>query len=86
MDFPIRMYATSWCPDCRDAREFLRDREICFEETDIDADPGAADFVVRANSGKRKVPTFNVGGRIFHCSPFDAAKMIKELGLQEADS
>ena len=86
MNVSIRMYATSWCGDCRNAREFLRKRQLPFEEIDIDKHPEAADFVKRANNGKRKVPTFDVAGRIFHCSPFDAAKMISELGLQQADS
>jgi len=81
MAAPLRMYATSWCPDCRRAREFLRERQLPFEEIDIDAHPEAAEFVRRANSGKRKVPTFDVGGRIFPCSPFDGRKLAQELGL-----
>ena len=81
MDASIRMYSTSWCPDCRNARQFLRDRQLPFEEIDIEEHPEAAEFVKEANRGKRKVPTFDVCGRVFHCSPFDAAKMIRELGL-----
>ena len=81
MDAPIRMYATSWCPDCRRAREFLRERQLAFEEIDIDAHPEAAKFVKKVNSGKRKVPTFDVGGRVFSCSPFDAKKLAGNLGV-----
>jgi mycoredoxin len=75
------MYCTSWCPDCRRAKEFLRSHQISFEEIDIEAHPEAVEFVRSANSGKRKVPTFDVGGRIFHCSPYDARKLTSELGL-----
>jgi mycoredoxin len=81
MIVPLRMYSTSWCYDCLCAREFLRERQFPFDEVNIDEHPEAEAFVVRANSGKRKVPTFEVGGRVFHCSPFDAGKMIRELGL-----
>ena len=81
MGVPLRMYVTSWCPDCRQAREFLRSRQMPFEEIDIDAHPEAAEFVERVNHGRRKVPTFDVGGRVFHCSPFDANKLTHELGL-----
>jgi glutaredoxin len=81
MNTSIRMYSTSRCPDCRRAREFLREHKLPFEEIDIDAHPEAAEFVRRANSGKRKVPTFDVGGHVFHCSPFDGRKLASELGV-----
>ena len=81
MNTPIRMYCTSWCPDCRRAREFLREHQLPFEEIDIDAHPEAAKFVQSVNRGKRKVPTFDVGGRVFSCSPFDAKKLARELGV-----
>lgn len=81
LNLTIRMYSTSWCPDCREARAFLRERHLPFEEIDIDEDPEAAEFVQSVNNGKRKVPTFDVGGRMFHCSPFDAEKLARELGV-----
>jgi glutaredoxin len=76
----IRMYCTAWCPDCRHAKEFLRQHDLTFEEIDIDAHPEAAEYVKSLNSGKCKVPTFEVGGRVFHCSPYDAKHMARELG------
>jgi mycoredoxin len=80
----IRIYTTSWCPDCHSARKFLEGRRLAYEEIDIDANPKAAEFVTQANNGKRKVPTFVFDGRIFHCSPYDAEKLARELGLQAA--
>jgi len=82
MNTPIRLYTSSWCPDCRRAKQFLRVRQIPFEEINIDAHPEAEDFVKRANGGKRKVPALDVSGRIFHCSPFDAGKLAQELGVE----
>ena len=75
------MYATKWCGDCRRARVFLKEKKIAYEELDINADPEAAKFVMKANAGKRKVPTFEVGGRVFSSSPFDPDQVSEELGL-----
>jgi mycoredoxin len=77
----IRIYTTRWCPDCRQAKRFLEEHQLPYEEYDIGRDPQAARFVKRANNGKRKVPTFVVDGRVFPCSPFSAQNLKQELGL-----
>ena len=77
----IRMYTTQYCGDCVRAKWFLNQRQVAFEEISIEKTPGAADFVIRVNQGKRRVPTFEVGGRTFHCSPYDPEKLSRELGL-----
>ena len=77
----IRIYTTSWCPACRQAKQFLEERQLPYEEIDIEADLRAAKFVKGANDGKRKVPTFDVDGRVFSCSPFSAQNLKQELGL-----
>jgi glutaredoxin len=78
---PITIYSTTWCPDCRRAKSFLKERGIEFREIDIEQDPGGEDIVIKANDGKRKVPTFDVGGRFFACSPFNAAQLACELKI-----
>ena len=80
----IRMYTTLWCPDCHRAKWFLNSRGLVFEEVRIEDSEDAADFVLRANEGKRRVPTFEVNGRTFHCSPYDPHKLARELGLEAA--
>ncbi|HEX8746571.1 MAG TPA: glutaredoxin domain-containing protein [Pyrinomonadaceae bacterium] len=77
----IRMYTTGWCGDCRNAKRYLRELGVEFEEINIEENEQAAAFVIRANEGKRKVPTFEVDGRTFNLSPFDAKKLRTELGL-----
>jgi len=77
----IRMYTTQFCGDCYRAKWFLTLRNVSFEEINIEKMPDAADFVIRANNGKRRVPTFEVDGRTFHCSPYDPDKLSRELGL-----
>jgi len=75
------MYTTVWCPDCHRAKAFLKQRGVAFEEINIEHAEGAADFVLNANEGKRRVPTFEVNGRTFHCSPYDPKKLTRELSL-----
>lgn len=77
----IKVYTTSWCPDCHMAKRFLKSNDIPFEEVNIETTPGAAAFVMNVNNGKRSVPTFDVGGRTFNCSPYSEEKMRRGLGL-----
>lgn len=79
---PIRMYTTTWCGDCRRAKSFLRERGVTFEEINIETTPGAAELVMEKNQGRRKVPTFEVNGRYFDCSPFDPNRLRRELNLE----
>ena len=76
------MYTTKFCGDCYRAKSFLTQHEVPFEEIYLEKTPGSADLVIRANEGKRRVPTFEVDGRTFHCSPYDPEKLARELGLR----
>lgn len=77
----IVMYTANWCPDCWRAKWFMRERGVQFREVNIEKDPSAEGTVIAANNGKRKVPTFEVNGRYFACSPFNAAVLANELGI-----
>jgi len=77
----VTMYTTSWCPDCRRAKSFMQARGIAFREVNIETDESAEDVVIEANKGKRKVPTFEIGGRYFACSPFNPVQLADELGI-----
>jgi glutaredoxin len=77
----LTMYTTTWCPDCRRTKLFLRERGVEFREIDIEKDPSAEEIVIKANDGKRKVPTLEIGGRFFSCSPFDAEELAENLNI-----
>jgi mycoredoxin len=77
----IKMYTTSWCGDCRMAKMFLAEREIAYEEIDIERTPGAEEIVMQANNGKRKVPTLEIDGRFVAVSPFNRRQLEEALGL-----
>jgi mycoredoxin len=76
-----KMYTTSWCPDCRYAKKFLQARGITIEEINVDEEPEAEELLLRVNGGRRKVPTFEVGGRFFACSPFDPEQLAAEFAV-----
>lgn len=80
----VRMYTTTSCSDCRRAKRFLDLWKVPHEEINIEETPGAAEFVVEANHGRRSVPTFEVGGRVFACSPFHPETLARELSIPEA--
>jgi mycoredoxin len=78
---PVTMYTTEWCSDCRRAKSFLKERGIAYREVNIEEDPAAAALVIKANHGKRKVPTLEVGGRYFACSPFNPHELAAQLNI-----
>jgi len=78
---PLTMYTTRWCPDCRRAKTFLKERGVEFREVDIEKYPSAEEVVLKANDGRRKVPTMEIGGRYFACSPFDAEELAENLNI-----
>ena len=77
----VTMYGTTWCGDCRRAKQFLRDRGVAFREVNIDERPDAEQLVLRVNNGRRKVPTIEIGNRYFSCSPFDPYLLASELRI-----
>ena len=77
----ITMYTTAWCPDCRRAKSFMKERGVEFKEKNIEGDPDAEEIVMQANHGKRKVPTLRVGDRYFACSPFNPVLLASELKI-----
>ncbi len=53
----IRMYSTTWCPDCFRAKKVMESMKVKFHEIDITNDESAAELVIRLNNGSRSVPT-----------------------------
>lgn len=53
----VTMYTTVWCGYCRRLKTMMKAAGISFEEVDIEHDPEAAQFVMKANGGNQTVPT-----------------------------
>jgi mycoredoxin len=73
----IVLYCTSWCPDCRRARNWFKANNLEYVEVDIDTNPTASELVKKWNNGKRTTPTFDIGGVII--TSFDESKLTKAL-------
>jgi len=54
---PILIYGTTWCPDCRRAKQFFGEHRVQYTWVDIEQDEAAMAEVERINEGKRIVPT-----------------------------
>ena len=60
----IILYCTSWCPDCRRARAWLKRRNFDYVEVDVNANPEAAAQVRQWANGNLTTPTFDIDGTI----------------------
>lgn len=71
----IKMYATTWCGDCRMARRWFDARGISYQYINIEEDDDAADYVLKVNRGMRSVPTivFPDGSVLVEPSPRELA-------------
>jgi mycoredoxin len=84
----VTIYTTGWSADCDQAKRFLDDEGIFYEEVDIEESAEGARFVEHANSGKRIVPTFDIGGTVFSLKPFSWKKLqaeLERLGVEEEE-
>lgn len=82
----IKMYTTSWCPDCHATKAALGKKGIPFEEVNIEQDEGAAQHVMSINGGRRSVPTLEYGGHAASLSGFRPAKLdafLQQAGLAQ---
>lgn len=59
----ITMYSTSWCRVCKDARKYMSEAGITYDEYDVDTDRDA-DRRLRAVNPRHTVPTFDIDGAV----------------------
>jgi mycoredoxin len=82
----VTVYSAFWCPDCREAKQFLKEHNIAFQDIDIENTPGAADEVVK-RTGKRAIPQFVIDGEWVQPyrqgEGFLYEEMAKRLGIKE---
>jgi thioredoxin reductase (NADPH) len=61
----VQLFGADWCPDCRRAKNFLRDNAINFEFIDVDSNAWATEKVEEINHGKRIIPTVLIDEKPF---------------------
>jgi len=77
----IKMYATTWCGDCRMAKRWFDAHGIPYDYINIERNESAAAEVLRINRGMRSVPTivFPDGSVLVEPSPRElAAKCLQQ--------
>ena len=74
----VQVYTTSWCRDCRAAKQFLDAHGIVYTEINVDADPAASAEVMR-RVGKRAVPQLVIDGEWFQPYKPGRGLLIDEL-------
>jgi glutaredoxin len=77
----VQLYATTWCRDCRAAKEFLNAHGIAYTEIDVDANP-AASAEVMEHAGKRAVPQLVIDGVWFQPYKPGRGLLVEELHLR----
>jgi peroxiredoxin (alkyl hydroperoxide reductase subunit C) len=73
----IVMYTTSWCPDSKRARSWLKEHDLAYTEVDINAYPGASEQVKKWANGNLTTPTFDIDGTIV--VDFDETRLAEVL-------
>lgn len=62
-DITVTLYATTWCPACKSAREYMTTEGIAYVERDIEASPSSRAIMRRLNP-KGSVPTMDIDGEV----------------------
>ena len=78
MSKSVKVYSTSTCPYCHRAKDFLKEKNIAFEEIDVGADPDAGKEMMD-KSGQMGVPVLDIDGQII--VGFDKEAISKALGI-----
>ena len=74
----VEIYGTSWCPYCRDARNYFRSAGIPFDDYDVEADADAR--ARREKFGGSGVPVIVIGDQVVH--GFSRESVEKVLGIR----
>jgi thioredoxin reductase (NADPH) len=81
----IVMYGTSWCSDCKRAKQFFGEQRVQYDFIDVDSDPAGREVVQSHNDGKDIIPTILFDdGRVL-VEPSNA-ELAAALGLQSRAS
>ncbi len=75
----VKVYSTPMCPYCFTLKEFLKERNIEFEDIDISKDEKVKDEIIK-RSGAIGAPIIEIDGEIV--VGFDKEKIVKLLGIK----
>jgi glutaredoxin 3 len=56
----VKIYSAPWCVYCRMAKEYLKSKNVEYDEVDVDANPQAARELVQ-KTGQAGIPVLEIG-------------------------
>lgn len=74
----IKIYSTPTCPYCIKVKQFLKDKNVEFEDIDVAANPDKAQEIVK-KTGQMGVPVLDIEGKII--LGFDQEAIKKALNI-----
>jgi mycoredoxin len=77
----ITVYSTTWCPDCKQAKNFFEKHQVQYTNVDIEENPEGVPFVKNLNNGMRIVPTIIFPDGEILAEPSNM-QLAQKLGLQ----
>ena len=75
------MYGTTWCQDCKRAKQFFGEHRVPYAFVDVDQDEDGLRLVERLNDGNRVIPTIVFADGAVLVEPSNVA-LAEKLGLQ----
>ena len=79
-DAKITVYGAPWCPDCKQAKQFLGEQRVPYNWVDIDQDESGRQYVHQANDGKQIIPTIEFEDGSILVEPTDS-QLAAKLGI-----
>lgn len=76
----VRVFSTPFCPYCVTLKEFLKEKQIEFEEIDVAENQEAAREMIE-KSGQMGVPVIEIDGQIV--VGFDRGRILELLGIRD---
>ncbi len=58
----VVIYSTDYCPYCRQAERFLKDKGVDFKSVDVTRDDALREKLVEMSGGRRTVPQIFIAG------------------------
>lgn len=74
----VKVYSTQTCPYCHQLKDYLKEKNVEFEDIDVGADPAKAQEMID-KSGQMGVPVSDIDGEII--VGFDVDAINKKLNL-----
>ena len=75
----VKVYSTPTCPWCFKVKQYLKEKNIPFEDIDVSRDQQAAQEMVQ-KSGQMGVPVIDINGKII--IGFDVQAINEALGIK----